>query len=515
MSNMLEVSEPSLTGGILPFGYFWQFFIDGGWLMFVLATLVIIWSYWQLRLKRKFIASRKFVLLSIDVPREIEPNLKAIEQIYAQFSGVLAKSNFIEKYFQGKIQLSLSLELVSIGGYIQFLIRTPEKFRDLVESGFYAQYPDAVITEVEDYTKDAPDKFPNDKYDLYGSNVVFSKPNPFPIRTYVEFEHGLSQQLADPMAGLLEILSKLKQGEQIWIQLVIRPIDSTGWIKQGRSIINKMIGEKVTASPIFGPVGGVAHGTYETITASLIPLQEKKEERRQPKNWMMQLTPGEKAIVEAIQIKCAKKAYETKFRYIYLAEKPLVNKGTGVNAMFGAFNQFSTLNMNGFKPDKATFTKSNFIFFNKFRLARRQRRLMKNYKMRLAGKGIMMNIEELASVFHFPTLTVKAPLVKKIESKRGEPPVSLPIEEAVAPIRPVRPVAPTAVPPPGLPISPAPFRYGAGPAPERYGTSPPPATQPPFAQPPPTESSEPAPPAGSQPSTRAVPGKPPPNLPFA
>ncbi len=506
MPFVIDVSEPSVIGSLLPFGYFWQFFISGGWVMLVASIFVIGISYWQLTLKQRFIASQKFVLLAIDVPREIEPNLKAIEQIYAQFSGILSKPNIIEKYFKGKVQLTLSLELASISGYIQFMIRTPVQFRDLVESAFYAQYPDSVITEVDDYTKGSPDKFPNDKYDLYGSSIVFSKPNAFPIRTYVDFEHSLSQQLADPMAGLLEILGKLRQGEQIWIQLVIRPIDSTGWMEQGRTIINKMIGEQSKAKPLLGPVGGVAKGTYETLTASLFAPGETRPEQTKPKNWMMQLTPGEKGIVEAMQVKMAKRAYETKFRYCYLAEKALTNKGTGINAIFGALNQFATVNMNSFKPDKVTFTKSNFIFFNKARLARRQRRLMKTYKQRLAGKGIIMNIEELATIFHFPVLTVKAPLVSKIESKRGEPPAGLPMHEFGSPFRPFQPsVTPAAPPPTSLPTQPQQAPPAALPA------TPQPQTPPPFAVPP---TAVPATPPPAEPSKPPA-GQPPPNLPFA
>ncbi|MDD5567048.1 MAG: hypothetical protein PHH01_02540 [Patescibacteria group bacterium] len=438
---------------ILPFSFLWQFFIDGGWIFFVFGMVLILWDYWLLTIRNKFIASTKFILLAIDVPREIEPNLKAIEHIYSHFFGVFSKPNIVEKYIKGKVQLTVSVELVSIGGYIQFIIRTPEKYRDLVESAIYAQYPETVITEVEDYTADIPLKYPNDKYEAFGSVIGFNRPNPYPIKTYIEFEHSLSQQFADPMASLLEILSKIKQGEQIWIQMVLRPTEGKKYLSQAQSIINKIIGEKKAVSKgLLSSVGGVTHGTYETITASLIsPSEQVQKPQNQPKNWMMQLTPREKSVVEAIQIKTSKKSFETKFRYVYVAEKGLVNKGIGINAIFGSLNQFAAMDMNSFRPDKRTFTKGNFIFFNKLRLHSLQRKLVKNYKKRLAGTGIILNTEELASIFHFPTLTVKAPLVKRIESKRGEPPVGLPIESVGSPLKPVTSVptqAPQAAPAP-------------------------------------------------------------------
>ena len=40
----------------------------------------------------------------------------------------------------------------------------------------------------------------------------------------------------------------------------------------------------------------------------------------------------------------------------------------------------------------------------------------------------MLCTEELATLYHFPTITVKAPLIKKAEAKRAEPPTALPVE---------------------------------------------------------------------------------------
>ena len=175
----------------------------------------------------------------------------------------------------------------------------------------------------------------------------------------------------------------------------------------------------------------------------------------------------------------SKLAYEVKFRYVYLAEKEMTNKSLGISAIFGAFRQFASEDVNAFKPDKRTFVKSNFVLFNKSRMSGRQRSLMHNYKLRMLGSGIILNIEELATVYHFPTETVKAPMLKKAEAKRGEPPSGLPIPGVELPIVPVGqtsgqyapapsgiPVLPTSDPmvPSGLPVAPQP-PDGASPIP--------------------------------------------------
>ncbi len=50
------------------------------------------------------------------------------------------------------------------------------------------------------------------------------------------------------------------------------------------------------------------------------------------------------------------------------------------------------------------------------------------YKNRsLPFKEFILNIEELATIFHPPDIGVRSPLLPRVEAKKGEPPVGLPI----------------------------------------------------------------------------------------
>ncbi|MBT6334514.1 MAG: hypothetical protein HOJ29_00825 [Candidatus Magasanikbacteria bacterium] len=63
---------------------------------------------------------------------------------------------------------------------------------------------------------------------------------------------------------------------------------------------------------------------------------------------------------------------------------------------------------------------------------------MKAYKERSPSLGVkawdkkarsfILNLEELATVWHFPLSHVKTPLIQKSATKRAEPPAGLPIE---------------------------------------------------------------------------------------
>ena len=55
---------------------------------------------------------------------------------------------------------------------------------------------------------------------------------------------------------------------------------------------------------------------------------------------------------------------------------------------------------------------------------------MKAYKNRSWGVGanpFVLNVEEIATLWHFPAIGIKAPLIKKQEARKAEPPVGLPI----------------------------------------------------------------------------------------
>ena len=96
---------------------------------------------------------------------------------------------------------------------------------------------------------------------------------------------------------------------------------------------------------------------------------------------------------------------------------------------FTFFNQFSNLNLNKFTLYIPQVPKDDY-FWMRWVYTKKQHRLMTGYQKRSWGIGanpIFLNVEELATIWHFPPISIKAPLVKKSESKRAEPPSGLPI----------------------------------------------------------------------------------------
>ncbi|MBT4122070.1 hypothetical protein HOE31_03940, partial [bacterium] len=345
----------------------WNIFSHGGWLVLVILIFVTAYYIYFERKKQKFINSIEHTMLAIDIPKDNEQSLVAVEQIFAHLTGIGKRLNLIEKYIKGETPLTISLEIISLEGYIQFLIRTPVKYKDLVEASIYAQYPEAEITEVEDYISMMPDDV-HDKesdFNIWGTEFRLAKEDCYPIKTYRNFEHPLTQIFVDPMAALLEVMSKLSKGEQLGIQLVIQPI-SDNWKEKGYHLVKKLIGEKSeTKDHIGDKFVKSSLKTLEAFSEGVIKIWgdiEEKDPDRDMKNLIQNLTPGEKNVVEAIQHKLSQLTFATKLRVYYLAHNEVFHKGRGVSSVVGAINQFSTSNLNSFKKDKNVQTKVEYFF---------------------------------------------------------------------------------------------------------------------------------------------------------
>lgn len=416
----------------------WRFMAYFGW---IIIAIIFLWGasiLWLKSVRRKWGKDIKFILLAIDIPRGNIQSPQAVENLFTYFAGAHATQNFFEKWFLGEYQLSFSFEIVSLDGYTQFLIRTPEKFRSLVESAVYSQYPDAEIVEVDDYCEGFPKKFPDDEYDIWGGEFVQSNHYMYPIKTYKEFEHRLGDEeftFRDPMAELMELCSSLRQGENLLHQIIVIP---TGfdWINDGQGEIDKILGKEVGTTflnkmvdSIVGFLGYLSEGIY-SIWGD-IDDEKKKDDKK--KLSMMELTPKQKKKIEAIDNKSSKLGFLCKIRVVYLAKKEVMNRPKVVNGFIGYIKQFSALDLNGLKPDlKLTATKTSY--FNKTsRLIARKNNIINNYIERddWAGRtAFLLNIEELATIWHFPVETVSnAPLIQKTPAKKYKPPANLAFED--------------------------------------------------------------------------------------
>jgi len=388
----------------------------------------------------EWLKKQKMVLLEIKLPKESLKPIRAMESVMAGLHGTTYHPpDWWETWIDGQIQLSLSFEIASIGGKHHFFIRVGTGYRDAVESSIYSQYPEAEIEEADDYIKYVPQSIPNKDWDLFAADYKLLKDDHYPIKTYPKFEterEVKEEKRIDPMAALLEGMAKIKPGEQLWVQITAEPISEIplkAWIAKGEVLRDKLARrpEKPKQKPMIREAAEIL------ITGKIGEAPPEEKEIIPPE---MKLTPGEREVIMGLEEKISKPVFKTNIRFIYLGKKDVWFK-PNFRLVLSFFNTYTTLHMNALVPLGKTFTKIHKHWFLPINIIRprrhylRSRKIFRNYIKRFTpffprgGGTFVLNIEELASLFHFPSKTVApAPGVSRIEAKKQGMPPELPTE---------------------------------------------------------------------------------------
>ena len=121
-----------------------------------------------------------------------------------------------------KDQEHISFEIAVFSQQIRFYIWTPSHLQNFVESQIYAQYSTAqIIQQSTDYASRVVDANTN----IQAAELGLNQHTTLPIRTFLTFE-------VDPLSGITAVLSRLSLEEEIWIQVLTKPI-SDSWHQLG------------------------------------------------------------------------------------------------------------------------------------------------------------------------------------------------------------------------------------------------------------------------------------------
>jgi hypothetical protein len=364
-------------------------------------------------------AGWEWVCLEVSLQQITEKTPKAMELVLTAMHGIQKNVSFWEEYLDGVIPPWYSFEIVGQGGSVHFIIRTLRDYQNLVEKAVYAQYPDVELTEVEDYAAKLDRSGLEIDYNIWGTDFELVKKDAYPIRTYQDYlDPDVPGLILDPLSQLVEILAGLKPGEQIWIQLAARPSDDS-WTQASQLEIAKLLGntppeEVDLVDKIFGTI-------FQTLTLGLYQAPQGKPAGKGDEGGpaVQRLTPGQTEALKAIERNQTKPAYATTLRWIYIATNETF-RGSIIASMMGAFKVFNDTNLNGFKPNKQVVTSVKKMFDRKDKDAERYRKnlLLDFYAKRKVGPAkYNLNVEELATLFHFPGEAVTTSMLKRKKEK--------------------------------------------------------------------------------------------------
>lgn len=370
----------SMIGIIIDFLLQWYV-----WVPIVVILAFFTWRNWR---KVEAINDIESDLLILEIPKTNDKQELAAEQLFASLHGILRDRTELKA--NNGVQEHLSFEIASVNGQIRFYTWVPKTLRSFVESQIYSQYPTVQIRDAEE------DYVAHERQHsvIHTAEIMLTDDEVLPVKTFQNFE-------VDPLAGITGTLAKLETtGEEIWIQILVKPI-ADDWHKSSeRWIAAKRNGQ--SSSSKGGAMGWVG---------DLFGALWKPPEEGSGSTTVKELSDRDKTRIAEAEKKATKLGYQVKIRLAYLGENTTTARQR-MQAIVGTFKQYNSTNLNGFKVANTSFKNEDLA----------------KYRQRSFGRGsFILNIEELASVFHLPHTNVETPNIVWASSKTAEPPAKLPI----------------------------------------------------------------------------------------
>ncbi len=328
---------------------------------------------------------------------EIRRMIAPAEALMSNLAGLRAERGWNAFWFGRRDHFSF--EIVASEGVIAFYVAVHSEMRKYMEQQIQAQYPECVIEEQEDYNIFSP------ICAVAGLNMKFKKSYFFPIQTYRETE-------TDPLWAIINSLSKLtgstKSGAVI--QYIARSAHPR-WHAAGNNLAREVRqGKKLSqAIRIAGSnpfIAAVSSFAYSKKTKDEDLARESQKQRG--------LSQFEEEAIARIQQKSSKSGFEANIRIVVSADN-LANANRQLDDIANSFSQYSGYEFgNSFVKSRPRDLNS---FINDF--------IYRNFRER--GQ-IIINTEEMASVFHFPLPNSETPNILWLSSRQASAPVNVPKE---------------------------------------------------------------------------------------
>lgn len=323
-----------------------------------------------------------------EVPKTFKDLLSPMEQFYASLTTIIHQRNFVDWLFSTPAHVSF--EITAANGVITFSVICPKRIKDIVERQIHSYFPFAEITA----SKPVKIFLPGSKA-VAGTVLEQAKSFVLPIRTYQYLE-------TDPLSSLTNALTKFQENETASIQLIIRPTNER-W-RHHTHIASQDVLSNRSHLVSRGKIGRTI-GLLMSSSGQVSPDQKER----------LHLSSQQEELIKALQEKGAKVGFEALIRIVATAPEQS-RADDNLRVIIAAFSQFHAPALNSFKYKSIPIG-----------------RLARDYILRFFGDApkMILNAEELASLFHLPTKVIETPGVKWQMSRSLPPPADLPSEGVV------------------------------------------------------------------------------------
>jgi hypothetical protein len=382
------------------------------WLIFVLLSVIVIFFGRLIIRKRKKGHLRNLLGMSLflvklpkyevklkegEGPKDFKEKIGAIEQFYTSFSGL--KSSGWRKFIHGQPRITLEIANTIKQEEVGFYFSVPKTMEAKAKQYIQGIYPAAEIERCHnDYNPFVSQGKSVGGYLMLEKNIFL------PINTYTHLS-------VDPLGQITNTLANILPEEGAAVQIVLRPADKH-WQADGRTAVN-LLSEGKTLSDIkketkFGL-------KFEKEISGLISPSKSPEEQKEENIKPVKI---DEITLEQVKNKTSKTLFSVDIRILASSQ----NKESAeriLESLLGAFGQYGSAQGNEFK----------FIRLKKQAL----KKMFYNFSLRAFDikKSIILNTEELASLYHLSLESLKIPKIKKLKTIKAPLPVELPSQGPV------------------------------------------------------------------------------------
>ncbi|MCP6719926.1 MAG: type IV secretion system DNA-binding domain-containing protein [Patescibacteria group bacterium] len=347
--------------------------------LIVLGFGVVFYFVGRIIRKKRILETLQLKLFLVRMPwvskegKDLKQEINVTEQLFSALAAF--KKPFV-----------FEVAVPYIGEEIHFFIAVQSSLSESFVRQVQSLWNDAEVRAVEDYN------IFNYSGVTLGAWLDLKKRFVLPIRTYQEFD-------ADTFSPLLGGFTKINElGEGAALQFIVRP--ATRAYKKETQVALRFLKKGNRLDYVLRHPLSVS---LSDVTAAISPKPKKEEEGYEK-------LVDEQA-VKALELKLSKPFFEVNVRVVSSA--PSQSQADSILGSIAAgFSQFSAPERNGFKLVRSRNVK-NLVHRFSFREFN-------------SKQAMVLNSEELASIFHFPTPFTDIPKIKELKSKEAPPPSNLP-----------------------------------------------------------------------------------------
>ncbi len=321
---------------------------------------------------------------------QVQEAIAAAETFFAAIGGLKAEKGF-HAWLHGRTD-EFSFEIVVQKKLIKFFLIAPVKYKEFAEQQISSAFPFAHVEEVEDYNIFHP------KGVILGSYLSFKRESAFPIKTYKKLDK-------DPLNALTNVFSKLPEEDGGAFQFIVRSARSS-WRARGIEIARRMQQGMKMSEAVAGKKKSQGFiGEFATLSGIV-----SKEEKVEKKDY--RLGPQEEEVIKGLEEKASKAGMDVCVRLIASSTNVSSAKMLMQN-MLNAFSQYNVYEYgNSFVK---VFPGSEKKVVQKF-----------IYRTFEHKSKIVMNAEEMASVWHLPLAWTETPNIEWLIARKGPVPTGVP-----------------------------------------------------------------------------------------